>query len=154
MIDGTRDGRIDITDVTPIAENFLAEVARWIVEVADSSQGEFNLLTELDFTLLENEHRRMEVEIQATAGKWVRVIPVDSGGNFGEPSNVVQVPEAPPSNIPPVAVGEVSPREGDAPLVVSFDGSGSYDIDGRIVKWEWDFGMGIFRDYTQSQGVL
>ena len=27
----------------------------------------------------------------------------------------------------------------DAPLVVNFDGSGSYDTDGTIVTFDWDF---------------
>lgn len=28
---------------------------------------------------------------------------------------------------------------GQAPLTVSFDGSGSYDVEGPIAKYEWDF---------------
>jgi len=34
---------------------------------------------------------------------------------------------------------EADPASGDAPLTVNFDASGSYDSDGTIVSYEWDF---------------
>lgn len=40
---------------------------------------------------------------------------------------------------PPVAVVSASPLGGLAPLAVQFDGSGSYDVGGAIVSYEWDF---------------
>lgn len=43
----------------------------------------------------------------------------------------------PPANLVPVAVMNEIPSFGNAPLTVNFDGSGSYDTDGTIVKWEW-----------------
>ncbi len=39
----------------------------------------------------------------------------------------------------PVAVIDANPTGGDAPLTVNFDGSGSYDSNGTIVSYEWDF---------------
>lgn len=47
----------------------------------------------------------------------------------------------PPVNQPPVASVDASPVSGKAPLVVSFDGSGSSD-DAGISNWLWDFGDG------------
>ena len=47
----------------------------------------------------------------------------------------------PPANQPPVASIDASPVSGKAPLVVSFDGSGSSDDTG-ISNWLWDFGDG------------
>ncbi|MHC4674267.1 MAG: PKD domain-containing protein, partial [Planctomycetota bacterium] len=41
--------------------------------------------------------------------------------------------------IPPVAVAEANPTSGLVPLEVGFDGSSSYDNDGMIVSYEWDF---------------
>lgn len=46
-------------------------------------------------------------------------------------------------NQPPVAVLQATPTSGFAPLRVQFDGSGSYDPDGRIVRFDWDFGDGV-----------
>jgi hypothetical protein len=42
--------------------------------------------------------------------------------------------------IAPRDVVTVSPAEGEPPLVVTFDGTASFAFDGKIVKWEWDFG--------------
>jgi PKD repeat protein len=47
----------------------------------------------------------------------------------------------PVENQPPVA--EAGPDQGAHPgAKVSFDGSGSYDVDGTIVSYEWDLGDG------------
>ena len=45
-------------------------------------------------------------------------------------------------NIPPVANFTFSPKTGIFPLKVKFDASLSYDPDGKIVKYDWDFGDG------------
>jgi chitodextrinase len=50
-------------------------------------------------------------------------------------------------NQPPVALMEASPLRGEAPLRVEFDGSRSYDPNGLLVRYEWDFGDG-----TRAQG--
>jgi PKD repeat protein len=42
----------------------------------------------------------------------------------------------------PVAVIAASTIAGPAPLAVAFDGSGSFDADGRIVSYSWVFGDG------------
>ena len=46
------------------------------------------------------------------------------------------------TNESPVAILEVSPSEGDAPMEVIADGGGSFDPDGSIVAYQWDFGDG------------
>lgn len=45
-------------------------------------------------------------------------------------------------NIPPVAVATASPLSGEAQLSVNFDGSVSYDTDGNITSYHWNFGDG------------
>ncbi len=45
-------------------------------------------------------------------------------------------------NLAPTAQAEASWVSGQAPLRVSFDGTGSHDQDGRIVSFHWDFGDG------------
>ncbi|MCD6414568.1 MAG: PKD domain-containing protein [Candidatus Diapherotrites archaeon] len=45
-------------------------------------------------------------------------------------------------NKAPVAAIKATPRKGETPLLVRFYSTGSYDPDGRIVKYYWDFGDG------------
>ncbi len=42
----------------------------------------------------------------------------------------------------PVAVIDADRYGGIAPVTIHFDGSGSYDPDGSISRWQWDFGDG------------
>ncbi|MDF1542782.1 MAG: PKD domain-containing protein [Anaerosomatales bacterium] len=44
--------------------------------------------------------------------------------------------------LPPTAVATASVTSGEAPLSLALDGSGSFDPDGTIVSWAWDFGDG------------
>ncbi len=46
------------------------------------------------------------------------------------------------SNTSPVAVATAAPLSGNAPLEVFFESNGSYDTDGSIVSYSWDFGDG------------
>jgi len=50
-------------------------------------------------------------------------------------------------NRPPVAIIDALPTRGEAPLSVVFDGSRSFDPNGLLVHYEWDFGDG-----TKAQG--
>ena len=50
--------------------------------------------------------------------------------------------ESPSPNIPPVAKFSFSPHTGLFPLKVTFNASASYDPDGTIVSYNWDFGDG------------
>jgi PKD repeat protein/C1A family cysteine protease len=45
-------------------------------------------------------------------------------------------------NLRPVAIASALPLSGNAPLLVQFDGSGSYDMDGGVVSYAWNFGDG------------
>ena len=80
----------------------------------------------------------------------VKVKVTDSGGASSE-SNPVTITVALPSNQPPVITSfQASPSNGAAPLIVSFFTSVT-DVDGNIVKYEWDFdGDGTFEASTQS----
>lgn len=52
--------------------------------------------------------------------------------------------QLPGFNAPPVANAAASPDAGLVPLAVTFDGASSYDPDGYIADWYWDFGDGSF----------
>ena len=73
--------------------------------------------------LLANAHRR-------AAAALLTVTMLAAGGCFLIP------------NLLPIAEVEVNRTEGIAPLVVHFDGTGSFDPDGAIRRYEWDFGDG------------
>ena len=45
-------------------------------------------------------------------------------------------------NQPPIASSTGDPLQGEAPLTVDFDGTGSSDADGAIASFAWDFGDG------------
>ena len=47
------------------------------------------------------------------------------------------------SNQPPVAVIAARPTTGKSPLAVTFDGKSSFDVDGHVASYVWDFGDGI-----------
>jgi len=53
-------------------------------------------------------------------------------------------------NVLPVAIFTVSTTLGDSPLTVNFDASSSYDPDGTITAYAWDFGPA----QTPATGVL
>jgi hypothetical protein len=48
----------------------------------------------------------------------------------------------PTGAVAPVANATATPASGTAPLFVQFDGSASFDPDGSIVSYSWDFGDG------------
>ncbi len=62
----------------------------------------------------------------------------DNGGKSHSVTRQVAV-EAPPPNQPPT--GAITHSVDD--LTVSVDGTGSSDVDGTIVSYEWDFGAGF-----------
>ena len=53
-------------------------------------------------------------------------------------------------NILPVAIFSANPTNGPSPLSVAFNASDSYDLDGTITAYVWDFGPG----QTGASGVL
>ncbi len=50
----------------------------------------------------------------------------------------------------PSAQPAAFPAQGYAPLVVTLDGSGSFDLDGDIVLYEWDFNSNGVYDYESE----
>jgi PKD repeat protein len=75
---------------------------------------------------------------------WLRV--TDPGGLTSLARTTVVV------NTPPFGGLEASPLSGPGPLSVTFDASTSLDLDGTIVKYEWDFdGDGV---YDQNTGTV
>ncbi len=55
----------------------------------------------------------------------------------------------PSGAVAPVAVATATPSSGNAPLLTQFNGSGSFDQDGSIVAYDWNFG-----DNTIGSGAI
>jgi serine protease AprX len=56
---------------------------------------------------------------------------------------------------PPVAVVTAAPTSGSAPLEVTFDGAASYDPDGAVASYRWDWeGDGTVDAVTTSPGAV
>lgn len=58
----------------------------------------------------------------------------------------------------PIAIPGAFPTSGQAPKTIKFFDNGSYDPDGQIVKWEWNFGdqgggKDGWYDYTSTSGI-
>src|SRR5947199_641830 len=70
----------------------------------------------------------------------------DSLGNpifNNQPSHaIVSVVAGGAANVPPVAIITFSPTNPTVGQNILFDGSASYDLDGTIVLWSWNFGDG------------
>lgn len=64
---------------------------------------------------------------------------VNAVGQAAQASTVINV--LPGENVPPTAGVKVSPKVGQAPLIVLFEGAGT-DVDGTVVRYDWDFGDG------------
>ncbi|MDG6779150.1 PKD domain-containing protein [Thiomicrorhabdus sp. zzn3] len=72
------------------------------------------------------------------SGQFAAVLTVtDNNGRTATDSVMIEV-----SNELPVAQLVATPVSGDVPLLVNFDASGSYDTDGSILSYAWDFGDG------------
>jgi PKD repeat protein len=66
-----------------------------------------------------------------------RLVVTDNEGKTGIATELIDVYQ------PPVALFTCEPTFGQPPLVVKFDASDSYDEDGEIKTYKWDFGDGI-----------
>ena len=77
-----------------------------------------------------------------TVGNYTAFLTVtDDDGDTNSDSVTITVLEPVP-NQDPIALISAIPTSGEIPLDVSFDGSLSYDGDGTIVSYQWDFGDG------------
>ncbi|HEX3018749.1 MAG TPA: PKD domain-containing protein, partial [Chitinispirillaceae bacterium] len=78
--------------------------------------------------------------VYAVPGSYTATLSVDDGkGHIDNKSVEIDVWQP---QLPPVAILIATPTSGDAPLYVSFDGSGSSDPNNDALSFSWDFGDG------------
>ena len=144
VVDGSNNGIVDIADITPIAMYYGTCCAHYSIRGALSNPESIEDTSEIDtapIALAEGDGRKtFSVDMSFEPRTYITVAPMDAEDTPGELSNIVLIP-----NHPPVAQLLAEPTEGDAPLLVAFDASGSSDIDGPIVSYEWDWeGDGVY----------
>ncbi|MEO7413777.1 MAG: PKD domain-containing protein [Opitutaceae bacterium] len=79
--------------------------------------------------------------VYANTGNYTATLTVTDNGNLSGVSTVLVAVNA-PANRAPIAVASGTPTSGVAPLPVSFSSAGSWDSDGSIASYRWDFGDG------------
>jgi len=72
-------------------------------------------------------------------GNYAVIVKVSDGDLYIIQSFTIVVDEPPAVNQTPIASFTASPTSGVVPLEVFFDASGSYDPDGNILSYAWDF---------------
>lgn len=78
------------------------------------------------------------------SGRYVVTLEVtDDDGSSDVATKTVRVTDTDePDNQSPIARFSTTPSGGELPLLVAFDGTDSFDADGEIVTYSWDFGDG------------
>ncbi|MCB0208612.1 MAG: PKD domain-containing protein, partial [Anaerolineae bacterium] len=87
----------------------------------------------------DGETRHLEVDKKVSDGKhWIEVEYYERNGDAEIKVGWEEIDDEPTSNQPPQAVlnGPYTVKEGSA---LSVNGNGSYDPDGQITQYEWDF---------------
>jgi len=148
--DGNDDGNGGTTDLTPVVkfrvyptsgvaphEVYLDASASWAREGTIASY-EYDVDGDGTYDINSNEHTLMHTYHEA--GEYTPGLRVtDSAGRSATATGDKVTVTAPPPNEAPHAVLVAQPVYGEAPLTVNFDGSSSWDNDGTITSYDWDF---------------
>lgn len=119
VIDGDGSGTIGIADVTPLAMYFAVNVTSYRVEEAADETGPY---TELGTILLtsgtgaDQGWMRLEYALPDDSARWLRVVPLDSEGAEGVPSDAINF--GGPGSLPEIV--SVSPLNGALGSAVTF----------------------------------
>jgi hypothetical protein len=147
FIDGDQSAEIGVSDLTPIALNFLNTVASYDIITSDSENGNYTMIGSISLPSPPTFPFTINADMPAGSLGWIRVQPIDGNGNAGEQSNAIQVAGV---NQPPVADFSYSQTGG---FNVEFNGTSSYDPDGAIAQYEWDFESDGTYDWQHISGI-
>jgi len=91
-----------------------------------------------DGSIQETQAAKIEHTYKAPGTYTIKVVAIDDKGAKSEEAKITITVK----NAPPQAEAQAAPTSGQAPLSVEFDASASKDPDGKITRYEWDFGDG------------
>ncbi len=146
VIDGSGSEKVDIADITPIAQNFAVRCEGYVLQNSPSPGGTWNSIQSFEFSTGGGMGRKTFEHVTPEAsGKYYRVRAFH-GAEVGDPSNVVFY-GGPPT--PPEITG-VTPAEGTTGAQIVFVASttGTTPITGS-----WDFGGGAAPNTPDGQVV-
>lgn len=166
-VDGDGNGEINLGDVTAIARHWQQRIDSYRVYRRAPGELEFSLLASVQdpgYSILRSSqfpangngpngnwtYRLLFADLEIGPGSYeYYVASYDSSSETEGPASVIasiefmENPDTPEPEIPgnqsPKPSLFVSPRQGDLPLEVHFDASGSIDPDGEIVLYLWDW---------------
>jgi PKD repeat protein len=158
-VDGTGDGEINISDITPIAQNWQHWLDGYRVYRKRPVDSTFTLLPHpsapsADVSVARGDiaadplrpacYEYVDADLGVATGVYEYYVVAYDGNSDeeGEPSAtiLVDLDAGGGGTESPIAVLIADVYEGDPPLTVNFDAAGSYDPDpgGSIAKHEWD----------------
>lgn len=88
-----------------------------------------------------------------SAGTFTATLTVTDNSGLTGTSSVSITASQPASNQAPVAVAGANVTSGSAPLTVNFSSQGSYDPDGTIANYSWNFGDGTSSNQANPSHV-
>ena len=153
-IDGNRDGLLTINDITPIAQNWQEALSGYRIYRQAPGESQFTMLPGKagtnDFLSVTHPTEPGLAPVRysfaddsaATSGVYLYyVAPYDLQSQAQGPSSgIVSIDlDTGTVNSSPVANLSVTPDFAGAPAEITLDASASYDPDGSIAAYEWDF---------------
>ena len=153
-IDGNRDGLLTINDITPIAQNWQEALSGYRIYRQAPGESSFTMLQGLpgtnDFLSVTHPSAPGNSPVlysfaddsATTSGVYLYyVAPYDLQSQAqGPASGIVSIDlDTGTVNSSPVANLSVTPDFAGAPAEITLDAAGSYDPDGSIAAYEWDF---------------
>ena len=153
-IDGDRNGLLTISDTTPIAQHWQEALSGYRIYRQAPGESQFTMLPGLpgtnDFLSIEHPSAPGNAPVRysfaddsaTTSGVYLYyVAPYDLQSQAqGPASGIVSIDlDTGTVNSSPVANLSVTPDFAGAPAVITLDATASYDPDGSIAAYEWDF---------------